>query len=127
MRSFITTISNMSSLNQISLYVYQSLYRIMFNGLFMISCYVQEKPAPTFFDKAPSFEAHRYLNNRLGIFCARGGGLLDHPYAPTLQLFYLFYFPFCYMTFKLCFSPFLSLFSSTPFIIYMPTNYSNRI
>ena len=38
-----------------------------------------------FFDKAPSFEAreaHRCLNNWLGIFCARGGGLLDHPYAP---------------------------------------------
>ena len=38
-----------------------------------------------FFDMAPSFvarEAHRYLNNRLGIFLARGGGLLDHPYAP---------------------------------------------
>ena len=37
------------------------------------------------FHKAPSFEAreaHRYLNKRLGIFCARGGGLLDHPYAP---------------------------------------------
>ena len=35
-----------------------------------------------FFDKVPSFEAreaHRYLNNRLGIFRARGGGLLDHP------------------------------------------------
>ena len=36
-----------------------------------------------FFDKATSFEkreAHRYLNNRLGIFRDRGGGLLDHPY-----------------------------------------------
>ena len=34
-----------------------------------------------FFDKAPSFEvreAHRHLNNRLGIFRDRGGGLLDH-------------------------------------------------
>ena len=32
-------------------------------------------------DKAPSFEAreaHKYLNNRLGIFRARAGGLLDH-------------------------------------------------
>ena len=31
----------------------------------------------SFFDKAPSFEAseaHRYLNNRLDIFHARGGG-----------------------------------------------------
>ena len=31
----------------------------------------------------PSFEtgeAHRYLNNWLGIFRARGGDLLDHPY-----------------------------------------------
>ena len=38
-----------------------------------------------FFDTAPSFEAwetHRYLKNQLGIVCARGGGLLDHPYAP---------------------------------------------
>ena len=37
------------------------------------------------FDTAPSFEAwetHRYLKNRLGIVRARGGGLLDHPYAP---------------------------------------------
>ena len=36
-----------------------------------------------FFDKAPFFEAreaHRYLNNRLGIFRARGRGLLNHPY-----------------------------------------------
>ena len=35
--------------------------------------------------KAPSFEAseaHRYQNNRLGIFRARGGCLLDHAYAP---------------------------------------------
>ena len=34
---------------------------------------------------APSFEAweaHRCLKNRLGIVRARGGGLLDHPYAP---------------------------------------------
>ena len=34
-----------------------------------------------FFDKAPSFEAreaHQYLNNWLGIFHARGGGLLDN-------------------------------------------------
>ena len=34
---------------------------------------------------APSFEAwetHRYLESRLGIFRARGGGLLDHPCAP---------------------------------------------
>ena len=34
------------------------------------------------FVKAPSFEAreaHRYYNNRLCIFRARGGGLLDHP------------------------------------------------
>ena len=38
-----------------------------------------------FYYKAPSFEAreaHRYLNNRLGLFRAKGGGLLDHPYAP---------------------------------------------
>ena len=38
-----------------------------------------------FFDTAPSFEdweTHRYLINRLGIVRARGGGLLDHPYAP---------------------------------------------
>ena len=38
-----------------------------------------------FFDTAPSYEAwetHWYLKNRLGIVCARGGGLLDHPYAP---------------------------------------------
>ena len=38
-----------------------------------------------FFDTAPSYEAwetHRYLKNRLGIVRARGGGLLDHPYAP---------------------------------------------
>ena len=38
-----------------------------------------------FFAKAPSFEAreaHWYYNNWLGILCARGGGLLDHPYAP---------------------------------------------
>ena len=38
-----------------------------------------------FFYKAPSFEAreaHRYLKSRLGTFCARGGGLLDNPYAP---------------------------------------------
>ena len=38
-----------------------------------------------FFDKAPSFEAseaHRYLNNRLGIFRGWGRGLLVHPYAP---------------------------------------------
>ena len=37
------------------------------------------------FDTAPSFEAwetHWYLKNRLGIVRARGGGLLDHPYAP---------------------------------------------
>ena len=27
------------------------------------------------------WEAHRYLKNRLGIVPARGGGLLDHPYA----------------------------------------------
>ena len=42
-----------------------------------------------FFDKAPSFEAkeaHRYQNNRLGIFRARGGGSLDHPYAPRHPL-----------------------------------------
>ena len=42
-------------------------------------------PLVSFFDKAPSFkarEAHRYLNILLGIFRARGGGLLDHPYAP---------------------------------------------
>ena len=34
---------------------------------------------------APSFEAreaHRYLKNRLGIFRARDGGLLDHPCVP---------------------------------------------
>ena len=39
----------------------------------------------TFLLKAPSFEAreaHRYQNNRLGIFRIRSGGLLDHPYAP---------------------------------------------
>ena len=39
-----------------------------------------------FFGKAPSFEAreaHRYLNNRLGIFRASGGGLLNHPYDTT--------------------------------------------
>ena len=38
-----------------------------------------------FFDTAPSFEAwviYRYLKNRLGIVCAREGGLLDHPCAP---------------------------------------------
>ena len=38
-----------------------------------------------FFDMEPSFEAwetHRCLKNRFGIVCARGGGLLDHPYAP---------------------------------------------
>ena len=46
-----------------------------------------------FFDTASSFEAwethgHRYLKNRLGIVRARGGGLLDHPYAHvTLHLF----------------------------------------
>ena len=42
--------------------------------------------ANTFFDTAPSFEAwetHRYLENRLGIVRARGGGLLGHPCAPT--------------------------------------------
>ena len=41
--------------------------------------------ASVFFHTAPSFEAkeaHRYLNNWLGIFRARGGGLLDHPHAP---------------------------------------------
>ena len=40
-----------------------------------------------FFDTAPSFEAwetHRYLKNWLGIVRARGGGLLDHPYAPSV-------------------------------------------
>ena len=38
-----------------------------------------------FFDTAPSFETwetHRYLKNQLVIVRARGGGLLDHPYAP---------------------------------------------
>ena len=38
-----------------------------------------------FFDTAPSFDAgetHWYLKNWLGIVHARGGGLLDHPYAP---------------------------------------------
>ena len=42
-----------------------------------------------FFVKATSFEAreaHRYKNNRLGIFRARGGGLLDHPYDPRHPL-----------------------------------------
>ena len=36
---------------------------------------------------APSFEAwetNRYLKNRLSIFHARGGGLLDHPYFQNL-------------------------------------------
>ena len=38
-----------------------------------------------FIDMAPSFKAwetHRYLKNLLDIVCARGGGLLDHPYVP---------------------------------------------
>ena len=39
----------------------------------------------SFFEKVPSFEAreaNRYLNNRLGIFRARGRGLLDHAVCP---------------------------------------------
>ena len=46
---------------------------------------LKENKSFFFFDTAPSFEAwetHRYLKNRLGIVRARGGGLLDHPYAP---------------------------------------------
>ena len=38
-----------------------------------------------FFVTAPSFEAREaywHLNNQLGIFHARSGGLLDHPYFP---------------------------------------------
>ena len=50
-----------------------------------------------FFDTAPSFEAweaHRYLKNRLGIVHARGGGLLDHPYAPIWIFIWTKYCPF---------------------------------
>ena len=52
------------------------------NTMFM-NLGMKRRGAILFFDKAPSFEAkeaRRYLNNRLGIFCVRGGGLLDHPY-----------------------------------------------
>ena len=48
-----------------------------------------------FFDKAPSFEAreaHRYLNNRLGIFRARGGGFVRPsvcPMSPSISYLYV--------------------------------------
>ena len=65
--------------------LFYNFWTVSFNGSKVREYEIVRMVGQCFFYKAPSFkarEAHWYLNNRLGIFRARGGGLLDHPYAP---------------------------------------------